>query len=210
MMARIRTIKPEFFRSEQVGDLMPLCRLLFIGLWTQADREGRLEDRPRRLKAELFPYDDVDVDVLLGELQAAGLIIRYEAGGRCLIQVTAFLKHQAPNIKEAPSILPAPPENRASTVPAQCQHGTSISSRAPKEWKGRERKGRERGKPVIVERPEGTRSVEGVLGEIAPPAPAPPGIAPPAGVEPDPDAYLRAVHAQMVAEKQVRAGDFNA
>ena len=77
-MARIRTIKPEFFCHEQLAELSPIHRLLFIGLWTQADREGRLEDRPKRLKVVLLPYDDCDVDQLLTELGGAGFILRYE------------------------------------------------------------------------------------------------------------------------------------
>ncbi len=61
-MARIRTIKPQFFLNEELAELPAMVRLLFIGLWTQADREGRLLDRPKRLKAEIFPYDNFDVE----------------------------------------------------------------------------------------------------------------------------------------------------
>jgi hypothetical protein len=75
-LMRIRTIKPEFWKSEHLADLPPFARLLFIGLWNCADREGRLEDRPKRLKAELFPYDDVDVDALLSVLAKWGFIVR--------------------------------------------------------------------------------------------------------------------------------------
>ena len=67
-MARIRTIKPDFFTNEQVAALPYEWRLLFVGVWTQADREGRLEDRPMRLKAALFPYDSIDVDAGLTQL----------------------------------------------------------------------------------------------------------------------------------------------
>ena len=45
-MARIRTIKPEFFTSEDIVALSPLARLLFIALWCEADREGRLVWKP--------------------------------------------------------------------------------------------------------------------------------------------------------------------
>ena len=41
-MARIRTIKPEFFTSDDICALSPLARLLYVGLWCEADREGRL------------------------------------------------------------------------------------------------------------------------------------------------------------------------
>ena len=95
-----------------------------------ADREGRLEDRPKRIKAELLPYDECNADALLGELAQGGFIIRYEAAGHRYIQVTAFSKHQCPNVKELASTIPQPPENTASydsTVPAQCQDDASIS-----------------------------------------------------------------------------------
>lgn len=68
-MARTRSIKPSFFDNELLGGLSPLTRLLFIGLWGQADRAGRLEDRPLRLKKNILGYDDVtvaDVDNIQG------------------------------------------------------------------------------------------------------------------------------------------------
>ena len=72
---RARMIKPSFFLNEDLATLPYEARLLFIGLWCVADREGRLEDRPRRLKAELFPYDDIDLDPLLGKLAELGFIV---------------------------------------------------------------------------------------------------------------------------------------
>src|SRR5215831_9444642 len=62
MMQRIRTIKPDFFLSDDVLALSFPARLLFIGLWTCADREGRLEDRPAFLKRVLLPDDPVEID----------------------------------------------------------------------------------------------------------------------------------------------------
>lgn len=106
-MARIRTIKPQFFTSEDVTALEPLARLLFVGLFTECDRDGRVEDRPRTLKMRLLPEDDVDVDALLWGLVDGGLIRRYEAQGQRIIQVTGFQRHQKPHPKEAPSLLPA-------------------------------------------------------------------------------------------------------
>lgn len=110
-MARIRQIKPDFFRSEDVANLEPIARLLFIGLWTLADREGRLPDRPRRIAIELFPYDRMDerIDLLLGSLAARGLIARYARAGFACIQITGFGKHQKPHPKEPASELPPPP-----------------------------------------------------------------------------------------------------
>lgn len=108
-MARIRTIKPSFFKNEELSGLSFAHRLCFIGLWGQADREGRLEDRPRRLKAEIFPYDDVDVDALLSGLAEKGFVLRYDADGVPAIQVAHFLKHQRPKSDEAHSEIRPPP-----------------------------------------------------------------------------------------------------
>lgn len=107
-MARARNIKPGFFTNEILGDLDPLTRLLFIGLWTLADREGRLEDRPKKIKAELLPYDNADVDSMLSSLEKSGFIIRYIANDKRYIQVSSFSKHQAPHHKEVASVIPAP------------------------------------------------------------------------------------------------------
>lgn len=110
-MARTRSIKPGFFDNELLGSLTPLTRLLFIGLWTQADRAGRLEDRPRKLKKTVLGYDDVSADTVDEMLQALadnGFIIRYEAAGEKYIQVVNFVKHQNPHMKEKPSEIPPP------------------------------------------------------------------------------------------------------
>jgi len=106
-MARIRTIKPAFFTSEDTCRLSPLTRLLFVGLWTEADREGRLHDRPGQLKHRLLPGDDCEIDELLQELHSAGRIRRYRIGGTPVIEITKFAAHQKPHPKEAPSIIPA-------------------------------------------------------------------------------------------------------
>ncbi len=64
-MARARNIKPGFFRNAELVELPFEARLLFIGLWTIADREGRLEDRPKQIKMEVFPADNVDCNQLI-------------------------------------------------------------------------------------------------------------------------------------------------
>jgi hypothetical protein len=112
-MARTRSIKPSFFDNEILGDLPPLTRLLFIGLWGIADREGRLEDRPKRIKKELLGYDDVSTDEVSGMLQSlhdTGFIIRYATQDKDYIQVINFGKHQNPHVKEKASEIPPPPE----------------------------------------------------------------------------------------------------
>jgi uncharacterized phage protein (TIGR02220 family) len=115
-MARARNIKPSFFTNDTLAEVDPLGRLLFQGLWCIADREGRLEDRPKRIKAELLPYDNCDVDVLLADLNRLGFILRYSINGNRFIQVVNFAKHQNPHVKEAASQIPAPDEHSASTV----------------------------------------------------------------------------------------------
>jgi len=107
-MARARNIKPSFFKNEDLSELDPYARLLFIGLWCLADREGLLEDRPKRIKGELFPYENVDVDKHLQELHDKGFIIRYQVDGAQYISIPKFVEHQNPHHREAPSKLPKP------------------------------------------------------------------------------------------------------
>ena len=119
-MARARLLKPGFFTNELLAELPFEGRLLFAGLWTLADKEGRLEDRPRRIQASLFPWDVVDVHALLDALATKGFIDRYTVTGMPLIQIAKFTEHQTPHQRETPSILPGPHEPRkgdASTSP---------------------------------------------------------------------------------------------
>jgi hypothetical protein len=115
-MPRMRTLKPGFFSNDLLAEVPPLGRLLFQGLWCLADREGRLEDRPKRIKAEILPYDACNLESLLKALEQRGFITRYTSGGVRYIQVSNFSKHQNPHQKEPPSTIPAPEEHSASTV----------------------------------------------------------------------------------------------
>ncbi len=110
-MARSRNIKPGFFLNEPLARCEPFARILFSGLWCIADREGRLADAPRRIKAELLPYDDCDPDNLLQQLHDNGMILRYEKGGAKYIQIINFAKHQDPHYKEKQSVIPPPDSN---------------------------------------------------------------------------------------------------
>src|SRR5713226_6397136 len=114
-MPRARMLKPGFFLNEDLAELPPLVRLLYAGLWTIADREGRLEDRPKRIKSLVLPYDKVDVNAALNELTEAGFLLRYEINGERYVIIPAFRKHQHPHIKEPPSTIPAPGSNGAHT-----------------------------------------------------------------------------------------------
>jgi len=148
-MARIRTIKPEFFLDDELAELSPLTRLLFIGLWTLADCEGRIEDRPKRIRAQILPFDDGDTNLMLQSLHDAGFIRRYSVGGRAYLLVTNFTKHQRLSGNEAQS---------ASDIPAPCdadkqsgsdeeavrkQSGSDEEADNVQEGKGKERKGKE-------------------------------------------------------------------
>lgn len=119
-MARMRTIKPGFFQNDILAEVPPLGRILFAGLWTIADRAGRLEDRPKRIKIEILPYDECNIDELLDCLQLKRFITRYEAGGTRYIQVINFCKHQSPHQKEPESSIPPEitelSEHQTSTV----------------------------------------------------------------------------------------------
>jgi hypothetical protein len=117
-MARARNIKPGFFANDVLAELPPLTRLMFIGLWTIADRAGRLEDRPKRIKAEVLPYDECNPEQMLADLQRLGFIQRYDAAGTPAIQIVTWDKHQNPHMKEAESTIPAPCKSGASTVQA--------------------------------------------------------------------------------------------
>lgn len=112
-MARIRTIKPEFWTSEQVMECQPLARLLFIGLWNFCDDAGNHPDAEKTLKALIFPGDDIDsstVRRLLGELSEHGLVSFYEHDGKRYLHVSGW-KHQKidkPTVKYPPFPAAAP------------------------------------------------------------------------------------------------------
>lgn len=120
-MARIRTIKPELTLDEELAKLSIPDRYFFINLWCHCDRSGRTEDRPQKLKALIFPWDDFDIDGALTRLHPK-FVLRYEVDGRRYLQVIAFEKHQRPHVKEAESDIPALPKsclhekNSASTL----------------------------------------------------------------------------------------------
>ncbi len=68
---RARNIKPGFFKNEHLGTADPIVALLFEGLWLLADRDGRLEDRPLRIKAEIFPYrEGLDINGSLTQVRS--------------------------------------------------------------------------------------------------------------------------------------------
>ena len=105
-MARARNIKPGFFTNEDLVELDFATRLLFAGLWTVADREGRLQDRPKKIKIDVFPADNLDIDAMLQALHDRKFITRYEVNGGKFIQISSWAKHQNPHHTEKASEIP--------------------------------------------------------------------------------------------------------
>lgn len=99
-MARSRNIKPSFFTNDELADIDPLGRLLFIGLWTIADCNGNLEWKPRRIKAQLLPYDECDVEKLAINLDKSRFIRFYSDGDFLYVNVVNFCTHQNPHKNE--------------------------------------------------------------------------------------------------------------
>ncbi|RXZ84455.1 hypothetical protein EBB07_00060 [Paenibacillaceae bacterium] len=110
-MARKRMIDPKFWEDGKIGSLEPLARLLFMGLISQSDDEGRLNGHPSLIKSSIFPYDgDITIEKVEGwleQLSGFKLIIRYEIDFQKYIQVTNFIKHQTINRPQV-SKLPPP------------------------------------------------------------------------------------------------------
>ena len=103
---RSRNIKPDFFLNEDLAEVSHTSRLLFIGLWCFADRDGRFEWRPLRIKAAIFPYDEkVDIKKALSELEGQKFILSY-GKDKEFGYIPKFSKHQKPHPHEKASILP--------------------------------------------------------------------------------------------------------
>lgn len=132
-MARIRTIKPEFWTSEQVAECSTNARLLFVGLWNFCDDAGRHQASCRRVLMEVFPGDPFSVEQVAGwiaELVAAGLLIEYEAQGKAYWQVTGWhhQKIDRPTVRH-----PGPEFDEHSTNDQR-----ALDDRSPPEGKGGE------------------------------------------------------------------------
>lgn len=104
-MARIRTVKPEFFTSEDIVSLSCWARLLFVAMWCEADREGRMYWKPNTFKMRYFPADSIDIKALCDELTGRDLVRLYGDG---LAYIPTFSRHQHINPRESQSNLPDP------------------------------------------------------------------------------------------------------
>lgn len=124
-MPRARNIKPGICMNEELAELSCRHRFLFAVLPCFADREGRLEDRPLRIKMQVFPADNCDMDELLQDLHRTSMVQRYEVNNCKYIQIVNFSKHQNPHRDEKPSEIPPPPKHDVSTEQAPCKHSTN-------------------------------------------------------------------------------------
>lgn len=97
MMARIRTIKPDFWTDETLTECSLSARLLFIGTWNFADDRGNLEASAKQLKMKIFPADNIDCKPLLQELITHGLLTEYSVSGVSYLNIKGFVKHQVIN-----------------------------------------------------------------------------------------------------------------
>ncbi|MFI7644146.1 hypothetical protein [Nonomuraea sp. NPDC049400] len=120
-MARIRSIKPDFFTSEKIASLPLSARLLFIGLWTHVDDNGVTPDNEKLINAAIWPLEEDPLESLrrtredLARLSTAGLIVRYQAGGKALLFVLNWDEHQKVSHPAKPRYTrPTPEQIRAS------------------------------------------------------------------------------------------------
>jgi hypothetical protein len=143
-MARIRSIKPEFFRNHKLYSAeqetgLPL-RLAFAGLWTAADREGRFKWEPAELKLDALPFDDVDFSRVLHALTTRGYIVHYASGTCEFGWIPSWKKHQVINNREMASIIPEYITGQEITDASATREArvTVITKGKGKEGKGRE------------------------------------------------------------------------
>lgn len=133
-MARIRSIKPDFWTDEKIVGLSPFARLLFIGMWNFVDDEGRAPYSPGRLKMQIFPADNLDISELVGELRRSGRVEVYQVDGKDYFQVTHFTEHQKID-KRSNSKHPSPPNPpespRALPLEGKGREGNGRDSAAP-------------------------------------------------------------------------------
>lgn len=96
-MARIRTVKPEFWTDEKVVECSIAARLLFVGMFNFSDDNGNLVNSPKRIKMQVFPADIIDCEPLLNELMTHGLLTEYSVNNVSYLNIKGFNKHQKIN-----------------------------------------------------------------------------------------------------------------
>lgn len=116
-MARIRSIKPEFWTSGQLLECSTNARLMFIGLWNFADDEGRHPYRPKQIKAQIFPADDFTEKDILGmllELSKNSLITTYAVDNEQYFTINGW--HHQRIDKPQPAKYPPPFHEHSGNV----------------------------------------------------------------------------------------------
>ncbi|WP_343347610.1 hypothetical protein WJT74_05070 [Sphingomicrobium sp. XHP0239] len=109
-MSRIRSVHPGLWTDERFVSVSVEARLLAIGIWNECDDQGSFEWAPLKLKMRLLPADHVDAEALLGELEDARLVLKYEVDGKAYGAVRNFQRYQRP--KKPNSIHPQTDEVR--------------------------------------------------------------------------------------------------
>lgn len=160
-MARIRTVKPELFRHESLYEAeiktnLPL-RLAYIGLFTACDREGRFKWKPRALKLDVLPYDQLDFSRVLDALVTHGFLVKYEFEGDEFGCIPTWSQHQVINNRESTSLLPSLEESTTCTSDSRVDD-VSVTPlvQTQVEGNGREGEGNRKGKKenAVASRPE--------------------------------------------------------
>jgi len=124
-MARIRTVKPEFWTDERVGECSVSARLLFVATWNFADDHGGLDRSAKQLKAQAFPYDNVDCEPLVQELLSARLLVEYEVSGKKYLHIKGFRTHQKVE-KPAKPRVPVYDDSGGLTEDSPTSNGSSL------------------------------------------------------------------------------------
>lgn len=139
-MARIRSIKPDFFRHDALQDAeianpgkYPM--MVFAGLWGHCDSKGRFEWRPRQLKLDILPFLPFDMAETLEILAKSGMVNRYEVDGKSYGEIPTFEKHQRLSGKEVTEGEKHPEPNGEATGK---QSGSNRDEQESQEGKGRE------------------------------------------------------------------------
>ena len=167
---RIRTIKPEFWRSEDIAALSIEDRLLFIGLWSYVEDNGVGRDEPQLIQCDLYPLDifteaSVRTHGGLMRLSQQGLITRFEGpDGRRYLQINSWDKHQKINRPSKPRFPQYNAENCTLTEGSLSPHCTLTEGSLPEQGTGNREQGT--GKNTPFSPPHETEAAETASAEL--------------------------------------------
>ncbi len=124
---RKRMLDPEFWIDEEIASLPYETRLLYQGLWGLCDdHHATFPNRPKWIKAQIFPYDDIAVEKSLDALAKIGKIVLFESqeDSKQYYYLTNFFKHQ--NVKKPSKVkYPAFIHNLSTGITSSEKNGTS-------------------------------------------------------------------------------------